>query len=416
LRYRATSDLNDFSRDVGTVVDFIGRDEYRESLKSIQRSLNSKGFVTGFDDQLFGLELDLFNLELLRQENGGMFNSLPEVCHAGMDFLIGLGQTIDHLSTSAKTRLLGRIRKGLKEGLWPLQHEFRIAAILSKLGWDIYFHDLEEDGGYDFLATKNGKTFEVEAKAISLFTAWPIKPDDVAKLVVELKQHFSWSDSNSIPLLVLNFTSKLSAERTQLRELVSVMNEVVRTRQEIFLPGVKVRCIGTVPHLPNDGAFSASGIYHVMTDKGIATVVIGAEAPRFVLELNSKKRIQLARRMLRTIREAAKEQFSQRKPGVIWMHIGMITDELFKVLSAGGDANDCVLDRIALAALLSNKRNHLSQLVFSGGSSLKKTVSTMFSSYETAVYDSPHCRFGSTVLFECRRKQLSRMLGTARRS
>jgi hypothetical protein len=81
--------------------------------------------------------------------------------------LIGLGQTIPILSTTAKTRLLGRIRKGFDEGLWPLHHELRVAAVLSYHGWDVSFHGLEVEEGYDFIATKNGMTFEVEAKAIS---------------------------------------------------------------------------------------------------------------------------------------------------------------------------------------------------------------------------------------------------------
>jgi hypothetical protein len=231
MRYRAISDLSDISRDTAIVVDFIGRDEYHESLVSIGRSLNAKGFVTPYDDEAFALELALLNLEFLRARTGGNFQSLPEACHAGVDFLIGLGQTIPHLSAGAKTRLSGRIRKGLKEGLWPLQHEFRVAALLSKLGWDIYFHDLEENGGYDFLATQNGMAFEVEAKAISLYTAWPLKPEDVTKLLVEVKQRFSWEDEYRIPILSLKFSSSLSPERTQLGELVTALTEVARTTE-----------------------------------------------------------------------------------------------------------------------------------------------------------------------------------------
>ena len=60
-----------------------------------------------------------------------------------------VGQTIPLLSTEAKTILLGRFRKGLQEGLWPLQHELRVAANLSARGWDIHFHDFEEAGGYE---------------------------------------------------------------------------------------------------------------------------------------------------------------------------------------------------------------------------------------------------------------------------
>jgi hypothetical protein len=401
MRYRAISDLSDFSRDVAIVVDFIGKDEYRESLFSIGRSLNAKGFVTPYDDEAFALELDLLNLEFLRAHTGGNFQSLPETCHEGVNFLIGLGQTIPHLSAEARTRLLGRIRKGLKEGLWPLQHELRVAALLSKLGWDIYFHDLEEDGGYDFFATQNGVAFEVEAKAVSLYTAWPMKPEDINKLLVEVKQRFSWEDENRIPILSLKFSSGLSAEQTQLRELVSALTEVARTGEEIFLPGVKIRSIGTVSNMPANNLLMASKIHHMMAKK---IVVVNAASPKLVLELDSNKPIRLAKKMLRAIRETAKEQLSRSNPGVIWMHISMVHNDAFTAFSSSHNGEAGVLDRIASAVLLSEKRNHLSQLVFTGGSMLKKTPSVAYSSSESAIYDSPHCRFGSNVIIPGGRK------------
>lgn len=395
MRYRDISDLSDISRDAALVIDFIGEDEYRRSFAAIHRSLNAKGFVTPYDDAAFALELDLFNLENLRTSNGGTFQFHPQF-HAGMDFLIGVGQTIPHLSTGAKRRLLGRLRKGLKEGLWPLQHEFRIAGFLSKIGWDIYFHDLEEGGGYDFLATRDGVAFEVEAKAMSVYTAWPIKPEEVTKLFVEAKQSFSWNDERAIPILRIKFLSGLSCERTQLRELISAVTEVARTREEVFLPGIKVGSIGTVSDMPGDKLLGAAHMHSLMVRK---TVVVNAEHPKFVLELNSNKPVQLAKKMLKTIRETAKERFSHSKPGAIWMHIGMITDNDFNALSSSYNGKAGLLDRISERILLSEKRTHLSQLVFSGGSSLKKTPPTQCTSFASVVYDSPLCLFGSNVIF-----------------
>lgn len=121
MRYRETNDLSDISRDVAVVIDFIGESEYRRALLAVGNSLNAKGLVTPFDDAAFALELDLLNLERLRGHCSGNFTTLPSRCHAGLDFLIGLGQTIPVFSAEGKTRLLGRPRKGLDEGLWSLQ-------------------------------------------------------------------------------------------------------------------------------------------------------------------------------------------------------------------------------------------------------------------------------------------------------
>ena len=98
----------------------------------------------------------------------GRFSGTPDYIHEATDFVIGLGQTIPHLSAQAQTKLRGQIVGGLKtNGLRPLQHEMRVAGLISKLGCDVTFADLEGDGGYDFLADKDGVTYEVEAKSLS---------------------------------------------------------------------------------------------------------------------------------------------------------------------------------------------------------------------------------------------------------
>jgi len=385
---------------VAVVVDFIGQDEYRRSLEAIGHALNSKGFVTPFDDVFFALELELLNLERLRAHCSGNFQLLPGSCHAGMDLLIGLGQTIPTLSAKGKTRLLGRIKKGLEEGLWPLQHEMRIAANLSRRGWDIYFHDFEEGGGYDFLITKDGVTYEVEAKAMSAFTGWPIKPENLNKLLVEVKQHFAWKECG-IPVIGATLSSSLSPDRTELQRLVSAFNMVAQTREGLSLSDAEVRFIGVVPDLTLDKLMKAS-YRHSQLAKRI--VLVNPTHPKLVLELHSNRPVLLRRKIVQTISETTRKQFSRSNPGVIWTHINFIPDDVFLSLGAQQDGRTCLLDSIANATLVSEKRNHLSQLVFSGGSFLNRTDSTARSSYRAIAYDSPACRFGKNVIFEGGRK------------
>jgi hypothetical protein len=57
MRYRDLNSLDDLSRDVAIVIDFIGQEQYRRALAKVGTDLNSKGFVTPFDDAFFALEL-----------------------------------------------------------------------------------------------------------------------------------------------------------------------------------------------------------------------------------------------------------------------------------------------------------------------------------------------------------------------
>jgi hypothetical protein len=154
MRYRSRSDGAQFSSDAAAFVNLLGQAEYLELLSKLGIGLNRKGYVTETDDLRFSLELQLLNLELLRIQEEGVFTGMPGHLHEAADFVIGVGQTIPHLSERARRELRGKILGGLKtNGLRPLQHEFRIAGMVSHFGYDLTFSDLEgEKGGFDFLA------------------------------------------------------------------------------------------------------------------------------------------------------------------------------------------------------------------------------------------------------------------------
>jgi hypothetical protein len=289
VKYRKITDANDFSSDAAVVAEFIGEEEYRRSFERLGKHLNLKGFVTPFDDALFALELQLLNLELMRDRSHGKFQMIPAQLHEGADFLIGLGQTIPALSDAGKTRLLGQLKKGFQEGLWPLQHELRVAASLSNHGCDIQFHDLEEGCGYDFLAEKDGLKFEVEAKAVSAFTGWPIKPEDLNRLVVEVREHFVWEEEG-IPVFRLELSAGLPRDRPQLQALLSTINDVGKTRSPFSAPDVTVQLLGVVPSLSSKQLQRASYQHAQLTGR---IVVVPPTLPRVVFELSSRKPIRL---------------------------------------------------------------------------------------------------------------------------
>ena len=407
MRYRTQNTLDDVSRDIASVVEFIGEKEYRDALVKIGNNLNHKGFVTPFDDAFFALELDLLNLERLRTQSSGKFTTLPQQAHAGVDFLLGLGQTISALSDTAKTVLLGRLRSGLDIGLWPLQHEMRIAANVSRRGWDIEFHDMEEGGGFDFLATKNKDKFEIESKAVSAYTGWPIKPDDLGKLLVEIKRHFVWSDPSLIPIVGISLESSLNSNREQLLKLVSAVSSSAQTKTTVTLPDAEVRFIGVTPDMPPE-KLGLAGSLHAKMRRTI--VLVNQDRPKVVLEINSKQPIRIERKIIQTVNEAARKQFSGSNPGIIWTHINFIDEDAFVKLGMKEDKGTPLLDGIANATLTSTKRDHLSQLVFSGGALLDRDESqgTGRSSYRAIIYDSPVCRFAQHPMFEGGRKHPSK--------
>ena len=133
---------------------------------------------------------------------------------------------------------------------------------------------------------------------------------------------------------------------------------------------------------------------------GRTIVLVNPTPPKLVLKLDSSKPVQIGRKIIQTINKSARKQFSGSHPALIWTNINFISDEVFLSFGTQQNGRASLLDSVANAALTSEKRNHLSQLVFSGGSFLHKTDSTARSSYRSIVYNSPICRFGKTIIFE----------------
>jgi hypothetical protein len=393
MRYRSLTSPAAFWDDVATFTDFVGPGEYMKSLRALHDGLNKKGYVTQTDDLRFSLELQLFNIELLRRQLGGRFPATPEALHEAADFIIGLGQTIPILSPPARKKLRGQIISGLKtNGLRPLQHEMRVAEMLSKLGFDIVFGDLEGVTACDILAEKEGLSCEVEAKSLPIFSGYPILPQDADKFFLEIRRHFRPTiDRNSIPVLNITLRGRLSPERGALLEMVAACNQAVEQKASSATATATIAFGGTIPDDAPAAELAAAARQDAMQN-GIA-VYVTKHQPKVMIRMRSDRPSKLPRNILSTISEAAKRQFTGARPGIIWLHVDYISQQFFDEMTYA-KSGPSFFDSIANAVFSSPKRNHIIQLVFSGGARFVKRERIVKSSYWHVAYNSPNATVG----------------------
>ena len=407
MRYRSTNTWDDISGDVAAFINLIGGgDEYWRLLNNLGRGLRSKGYVTETDDLRFSLELELLNLELLRRRVAGQFSGTPESIHEATDFVIGLGQTIPHLSVQAQTKIRGQIIGGLKtNGLRSLQHEMRVAGMISKLGCDVTFTDLEGDGGYDFLAEKDGARYEIEAKSLPIFSAHPILPQDADKLFLVLRQKFEgWKTTGQIPILNIRVKDRLSARREDLLELVGACNTAAATKQNVTIgSGTRVEFLGAIPEASYPRLALAARMDSLRN--GI-NVYVSEGQPKVVARLSSERPGKFVHNVISTISDSCKRQLSGNRPGIVWVHVDYVSPDTFDAMAYAKTGNS-FFDLIALAVLDSPKREHLTQLIFSGGAHSMNRDDHRMSSFRRIVYTSPNSKFREAVLFR-EGKQLTR--------
>lgn len=399
MRYRSRSDGAQSSSDVAAFVNLLGQAEYLQRLITLGNGLNLKGYVTEIDDLRYSLELQLLNLELLRIQEKGAFSGVPGHLHEAADFVLGVGQTIPHLSERARWVLRSKLLGGLKtNGLRPLQHEFRIAGEVSRLGYDVTFADLEGgEGGFDFLAERDDKAFEIEGKCVPAVSGQAILPEDAEKLFLALAQKFGgWTDDASIPILSVTLGARLDVNELAISALIDACNNAARMRTTTDLVDyATVKFLGAVPEASIDRLSEMVQIDRMST---WANVFLSVTKPRVVVRLVSARSSKFVPNILFTLSKAAKRQFSGTRPGVIWLHIDYLDPVFFNSL-AYDEKGSSFFDLLALAVLDLPKRPHISQLVFSGGAHLVRQGEYAFSRFKSVVYNAPHGKFGCTPLF-----------------
>jgi len=399
MRYRSFTNISDFSSDLATFVGLIGGSEYRRLLLRLGEGLNHKGYVTPIDDLRFSLELELLNLELLRRRSaGGILPGYPEHLHEAAQFVMGLAEAIPHLSTAAKKKLRGQIIGGLKtNGLRSLQHEMRIAVALSRQGCDVRFADLEGLGSFDFLAQRDADEFEVEGKALPIYSGYPIQPQDADKLLLELRRRFGgWADRTRIPIVNITIDGKLPVNRDDHLRLIAACSDAVAKKGDIQVePRTEVHFVGTIPDGPAEPLLEAAR--RDAWSHGIAVYFL-PKHPKVIVRLRSVKESRFARNIVAAIADASKRQLTGSRPGIIWTHIDYIDKSTFDSLARSTE-RPCLFDSIANAVFNSAHRRHVIQIIFSGAPHFLKEGDHGRSVFHTAIYNAPNGKFNIPMLF-----------------
>jgi len=278
----------------------------------------------------------------------------------------------------------------------------RVAGMICKLGCDVIFADLEGDGGCDFLAEKDGVTYEVEGKSLAIFSGQPILPQDADKLFLVLRQKFDgWKDAAQIPILNIRVKNRLSTSRADLLELAGACNTAAATRQNLRVGSeAVVQFVGAIPDAPYPKVALAARLDVL---RNWTNVYVSQGQPKVVVRLFSERPGRFVQNVITTISDASKRQFSGNRPGIIWVHVDYISRHIFDSLTYAKKGSS-LFDLIALAVLDSPKRDHISQLVFSGGAQLVKKDDYQMSSFRHVVYNSPRSKFSEARLFPAGRQ------------
>ena len=152
------------------LVGITGWKPWGHRLAWLQEQIRVNLTMSHFIVERFGLELACDQVRRHYKQSGRYPWPPPTAEQVRFySFLAMIVRCYHRLSPAGKMRMKGMLVDALKSdyGLAPLAFEMKVVAHLMTRGFDVVFHDMEEGGGFDYLATNEGVEIEVECKFVS---------------------------------------------------------------------------------------------------------------------------------------------------------------------------------------------------------------------------------------------------------
>jgi len=244
-------------------------------------------------------------------------------------FISLLTKVYGNVNSHAKAILTGRIQHAFNDenDLLSLEHEFVSIAHLMRFGCTVICHDMEETGGFDFIALRNGLEFEVECKMISNDKGRQIHQHDCLVLAECIEQSFDWPvfrEKGGGVVIRLRIPARLTRDH---KTLVAMAEDIVRaplsdhgiTRDSWEIDYIPFKIAGTpfdagiAPDLQQEKSFVRS-LTRIQNDRLLIHAQQGQAA--FIVSIQSMRPERTVAETYRTLKEGAM-QFSCMRPALL---------------------------------------------------------------------------------------------------
>lgn len=302
-------------------------------------------------------------------------------------FAAGIVRSYEHLSDRGRRRLRGVLLDGLKEdkGLLSIQHEMSTAVHLMSRGFDVEFHDMENGGGFDFVARKDNFEIEVECKMFSADLGRKIHRRRSAVLFKVLADVLTQTfRSSSIGMIVtVRIPDRLTPSPEQLngieRTLRSgILNGNTLTQSDCCDVQVLDFSIDDSPFNRHPREVSHKEVQQFVSEHtGLSNptlmILFSPGQRAVILALGSQKSDDVLKGMRYQLREAAKGQFTKTRPAFLTVQLHDLTaDQLANIAQSDSPlrGNATGLQLMTSDFLQSPSRAHIHTVVYRSHSML----------------------------------------------
>ena len=372
-RFATDIDPRELRQTLEAFAAIVPWDLWKHRVRGLSAQLSQNPLWEGFFLDRYGVELALPEIRQYLATTGRL--RWPPVTvqqHQLSTFMAVVTRVYANLSSAGKARLAGSIRSALQmeAGLGPLILEMRVIAILMSSGFDVVFNDLENGGGFDFLAHREGSQIEVECKHLSADIGRKIHRSKVYDLGGILQPVLSAAiDGSTVGRLVcVRLPNRLDGNKAQQEAIAECVRAILAG---LPVSHASVCSISVQQFAIEDTVFGAetrAGVTMNDVERYVRNV-FGLEQVHLLVNwkpgraavlvhIESQQPDRVLPKILKTLKESARDQFSASRPAFMCIHLADLAPRELEELARADHAGEITGIRYAVSSLL-NSRAHL---------------------------------------------------------
>jgi hypothetical protein len=258
--------------------------------------------------------------------------------------------------------------------LCHLDHEFRTAQNLIEFGWRITRFGFCGDPGADFVARRGALEIEVESKCLSPEIGLGASYEFAARLMARLKRDLRSRN----PFCQTTIRIELTGQAEHVGGFDEIKRRVVEcyeSKNDYNSDLIRISLeVGSLAEFLNRYPGTHNEEWLQTTFKAIRTregdygYFIRRDAELIFCNLVPMKPNQQAKKVMKLISNTCERQFSKDRPALLWLHLQGLAPQQ---IESDPEWATKYVERFARYAFKSDRRSHLSSLVFTSDSELE---------------------------------------------
>ena len=332
--------------------NLTGPEPWVKRFNWLSTQLNCDFPLPEFIAELYRLEIAL--LKILKHYSAtGVI--LPEILSPPqrqlLSFVTMVVLSYESLNSAGQKRLKGMLSGSLRIDriLGPLSFELGVATHLMSKGFDIFFNDLENNGGFDYLATRGDAKLEVECKYISGDIGKQIHRKELyqfARYVAPLLD-LKLNTLEVSVVIKLQISARLCSSKDEHRNLFQVISNAIDSGEKEFEFSGSRAYVSKIVNENIESIFESISEGKQLNFDALPfdsnnvlkgnSLIVRKNGRVIIVSIESKKQDKALSQILQQLKDCTKNQFSGNRPALLCVQLSDFNmEQILSLKELGG--------------------------------------------------------------------------------